>query len=139
MDDVSDDNSAAGRGDASSTTNEFQHHHHNQGTNNDNQDASAHQQQVQGESTISVTGTGSGTQLGSANAGLPIRRVRHAEVVLVDDVCVAFDRYWLRLRWPGRKGGFAGYIALGKVSQEPSWLKNEVIPSTSPLGTYHTA
>lgn len=133
MDDVSDDNSAAGRGDASSTTNEFQHHHHNQGTNNDNQDASAHQQQVQGESTISVTGTGSGTQLGSANAGLPIRRVRHAEVVLVDDVCVAFDRYWLRLRWPGRKGGFAGYIALGKVSQEPSWLKNEVIPSTSPL------
>ena len=54
--------------------------------------------------------------------GLPIRRVRHSEVVLVDDVCVAFDRYWLRLRWPGRKGGFAGYIALGKVGQE-SWLQ----------------
>jgi hypothetical protein len=53
-------------------------------------------------------------------SGLPIRRVRHAEVVLVDDTCVAFDRYWLRLRWPGHKGGFAGYIALGKVGQ-PTW------------------
>jgi hypothetical protein len=66
------------------------------------------------------------------SSGLPIRRVRHAEVVLVDDVCVAFDRYWLRLRWPGRKGGFAGYIALGKVSQ-PSWLKRT---NSTPQGTY---
>jgi hypothetical protein len=49
--------------------------------------------------------------------GIPIRRVRHAEVVLVDDVCLAYDRYWLRLCWPGHKGGFAGYIALGKVGQ----------------------
>mmetsp|Transcript_32957 Transcript_32957/g.51093 ORF Transcript_32957/g.51093 Transcript_32957/m.51093 type:complete len:730 (-) Transcript_32957:72-2261(-) len=55
-------------------------------------------------------------------SGLPIRRVRHAEVVLVDDTCVAFDRYWLRLRWPGHKGSFAGYIALGKVGQ-PTWHK----------------
>lgn len=47
----------------------------------------------------------------------PIRRVRHAEVVLVDDVCIAYDRYWLRLRWPGTKGGFAGYIAMGRVSE----------------------
>jgi hypothetical protein len=51
--------------------------------------------------------------------GHPIRRVRHAEVVLVDDVCVAFERYWLRLRWPGHKGGFAGYIAMGLVSETP--------------------
>ena len=49
-------------------------------------------------------------------AGMPIRRVRHAEIVLVDDVCVAFDRYWLRLRWPGQREGFAGYIAMGMVS-----------------------
>ena len=49
--------------------------------------------------------------------GHPIRRVRHAEVVLVDDVCVAYDRYWLRLRWPGNKGGFAGYIAMGLVAE----------------------
>lgn len=49
--------------------------------------------------------------------GLPIRRIRHAEVVLVDDVCIAFDRHWLRLRWPGCKGGFAGYVALGKVNE----------------------
>jgi len=47
--------------------------------------------------------------------GVAIRRVRHAEVVLVDDVCIAHGRYWLRLRWPG-KGGFAGYIALGSTS-----------------------
>lgn len=59
------------------------------------------------------------------NFGNPIRRIRHAEIVLVDDVCVAYDRYWLRLRWPGKKGGFAGYIALGKVNDEASWLKNE--------------
>ncbi|GKY98421.1 hypothetical protein MPSEU_000799600 [Mayamaea pseudoterrestris] len=52
-------------------------------------------------------------------AGHPIRRVRHAEVVLVDDVCVAHERYWLRLRWPGSKGGFAGYIAMGLVTETP--------------------
>ena len=51
----------------------------------------------------------------SSKFGVPIRRVRHSEVVLADDICVAHDRYWLRLRWPGKKGGFAGYIALGKV------------------------
>lgn len=56
--------------------------------------------------------------------GHPIRRIRHAEVLLVDDVCIAFERYWLRLRWPGRKGGFAGYIALGKVNEEPAWANN---------------
>jgi hypothetical protein len=49
--------------------------------------------------------------------GFAVRRVRHAEVVIVDDICVAYDRYWLRLRWPGQKGGFAGYIALGIVSE----------------------
>lgn len=48
--------------------------------------------------------------------GVAIRRVRHAEVVLVDDVCIAYGRYWLRLRWPSGKGGFAGYIALGATS-----------------------
>lgn len=46
-----------------------------------------------------------------------VRRVRHAELLLVDDVCIAFDRFWLRLRWPGRKGGFAGYIAMGTLSE----------------------
>jgi len=50
--------------------------------------------------------------------GLPVRRIRHAEVILVDDVCIAFDRHWLRLRWPGSKGGFAGYVALGKVNKD---------------------
>jgi len=50
--------------------------------------------------------------------GHAIRRVRHAEIVLVDDVCIAHDRYWLRLRWPGHKGGFAGYIAMGLVNEQ---------------------
>ena len=85
-------------------------------------------------STISRTATGSGTLRATNSSGLPIRRVRHAEVVLVDDVCLAFERYWLRLRWPGRRGGFAGYIALGKVSEEPFWLKNEVLTPSSTLG-----
>jgi len=53
----------------------------------------------------------------SLRFGLPVRRIRHAEVVLVDDVCIAYDRHWLRLRWPGNKGGFAGYVALGKVNE----------------------
>lgn len=53
----------------------------------------------------------------SLRFGLPVRRIRHAEVVLVDDVCIAHDRHWLRLRWPGHKGGFAGYVALGKVNE----------------------
>jgi hypothetical protein len=49
-----------------------------------------------------------------------VRRVRHAELVLVDDVCIAYNRYWLRLRWPGLKGGFAGYIAMGLISETTS-------------------
>ena len=46
------------------------------------------------------------------------RRVRHAEVVLVDEVSIKFERYWLRLRWPGPRGGIAGYIALGTVTSQ---------------------
>lgn len=45
--------------------------------------------------------------------GVPIRRVRHAELVLVDEVSIHYGTYWLRLRWPGPRGGVAGYIALG--------------------------
>lgn len=90
-----------------------------------------------GGNTVSQT-AGSG-ESHVAPWGLPIRRVRHAEVVLVDDVCVAFDRYWLRLRWPGGRGGFAGYIALGKVTEEPLWLMNDAIPSRNPLGKYWMA
>lgn len=56
---------------------------------------------------------------------VPIRRVRHAEVVIVDDVCLAFDRYWLRLRWPGHRGGFAGYIAMGLASESTAQLKGK--------------
>ena len=41
-----------------------------------------------------------------------IRRIRHSEVVLVDDVVYQHNNYWLRLRWPGTKGGFAGYVCL---------------------------
>ena len=95
----------------------------------------AAQSEIEGRRDMGVSGSRSsvaGVLHRTNNAGIPIRRVRHAEVVLVDDVCVAFDRYWLRLRWPGGKGGFAGYIALGKVSQEPSWLKNQVESPSRP-------
>lgn len=57
--------------------------------------------------------------------GHPIRRVRHSEVVLVDDVCVAYNRYWLRLRWPGHRGGFAGYIAMGHADSSIKIRNNE--------------
>lgn len=62
-----------------------------------------------------------GMTTSSTSRGTPIRRIRHAEVVLVDDVCIAYGRHWLRLRWPGHKGGFAGYIALGKVNEPLPW------------------
>lgn len=62
-------------------------------------------------------GEGVQQHIASLRFGKPVRRIRHAEVVLVDDVCIAFDRHWLRLRWPGSKGGFAGYVALGKVNE----------------------
>ena len=48
----------------------------------------------------------------------PVRRVRHAEVVLVDQCLVAFGRTWLRLRWPGERGGCGGYVALGLAPEE---------------------
>jgi hypothetical protein len=88
-----------------------------------------------GGNRSSQTTTGPG-EPHATSTGQPIRRVRHAEVVLVDDVCMAFDRYWLRLRWPGGRGGFAGYIALGKVSEEPTWLMNDTVRSRTPLGKY---
>jgi len=42
----------------------------------------------------------------------PIRRIRHSEVILVDDVVMAHDQYWLKLRWPGTAQKFAGFICL---------------------------
>jgi hypothetical protein len=41
-----------------------------------------------------------------------IRTIRHSEVILVDDVVYQYSNYWLRLRWPGSNGGFAGYVCL---------------------------
>jgi len=49
----------------------------------------------------------------------PIRRVRHSEAVLVDEVSVHHGKYWLRLRWPGSRGGVAGYIMLGGTNSLP--------------------
>jgi len=65
-------------------------------------------------------GSGGGAASGAPVVNHPIRRIKHAEIVLVDDVCVSHERYWLRLRWPGHKGGFAGYIAMGHVSDPKS-------------------
>jgi hypothetical protein len=58
-----------------------------------------------------------------------IRRVRHSEVVLADDICIAYDRYWLRLIWPGHKGGFAGYVAMGKANTNATSIPWMLPPS----------
>ena len=42
--------------------------------------------------------------------------MKHSEIVLVDEVSIHYGNYWLRLRWPGKRGGVAGYVALGPVS-----------------------
>ena len=55
------------------------------------------------------------THVALVHGGNPIRRIRHAEVVLVDQVSIRYGRYWFRLRWPGPRGGTAGFIALGLV------------------------
>lgn len=45
-----------------------------------------------------------GTGRPSASPGpVPVRKVRHAEVVLADQCLVAYGRTWLRLRWPGEQ------------------------------------
>jgi hypothetical protein len=31
----------------------------------------------------------------------------------VDEVSLYYGKYWLRLRWPGPRGGVAGYIVIG--------------------------
>ena len=56
----------------------------------------------------------------------PLRRLRHGEIILVDDVCVAWDRLWLRLCWPGRRGGFAGYLPLDKPSKAEQQDKDDI-------------
>lgn len=76
-----------------------------------------------GDNTVQVTkAVGRGTR--SLLSSQAVRRIRHAELLLVDDVCIAHDRFWLRLRWPGRKGGFAGYIAMGLVSEASRFLSS---------------
>lgn len=47
----------------------------------------------------------------------PIRKVRHSELVLVDQVSSHYNRFWLRLRWPGSNGTVAGYILLGELGE----------------------
>jgi hypothetical protein len=68
------------------------------------------------------------------NGGIPIRRVRHSEVVLVDQVSIAHGVYWLRLKWPGSRGGVAGYMDIGNVasvSQESLGRWTTLTSSTS--------
>lgn len=102
-------------------------------SNNDTQP----QRQFRAGQIFSATNTYSNSvsreqQIESLMFGMPVRRIRHAEVVLVDDVCVAYDRHWLRLRWPGNKGGFAGYVALGKVNETN--ISRETLQTLQPRG-----
>jgi len=65
----------------------------------------------------------------NTNLGQSLRRVRHTEVVLVDEVSIWYNRYWLRLRWPGPEGGFAGYIPiLDKNVKEQDMKSGPVCP-----------
>jgi len=79
-----------------------------------------------GDETGLLTGVGNPDRplapsaVGRATAFQNTRKIRHAELVLVDDVCQAHGRYWLKLRWPGQKGGFAGYVAMGLLSEQPA-------------------
>ena len=41
-------------------------------------------------------------------------------MVLVDEVSVHYNKYWLRLRWPGSRAGVAGYIVLGGIHSVPN-------------------
>jgi hypothetical protein len=74
-----------------------------------------------------TTGASASASANTPAGGFAVRRVRHAEVVIVDDICIAYDRYWLRLRWPGHKGGFAGYIAMGIVSETMDPRKGKLV------------
>lgn len=67
----------------------------------------------------------SSTRSNIAVESTPIRRVRHSEVVLVDEVSLYYGKYWLRLRWPGSRGGVAGYIVLGDSKSIPNDVLNE--------------
>lgn len=49
------------------------------------------------------------------SSGIVIRRIRHSEVVLIDQVTEQYGKLWLRIRWPGVSGSVAGYISLGTV------------------------
>jgi len=66
-----------------------------------------------------------GTKASSSTTTMatPIRRIRHAEVVLVDQCVIAYGRYWLRLKWPGEQGGHGGYVAMSKVDDVKSKTK----------------
>lgn len=96
----------------------------------------AQQQAVQkGDSSTAALSQSQTNTAEQRLTGMPIRRVRHAEVVLVDDVCVAFGRYWLRLRWPGQGEGFAGYIAMGLVGNGVGPKPNEISFSSTTGGS----
>lgn len=64
----------------------------------------------------------------------PVRRLRHAEVVLVDQCLSAYGRTWLRLRWPGEFGGFAGFVAIGGGRARPdvSDSRSKITPPLAP-------
>lgn len=54
------------------------------------------------------------------DASIPLRRIRHAELLLVDAIFIQYDRYWLRLVFPGptEQHQYGGCIALGRVKKD---------------------
>ncbi len=63
----------------------------------------------------------------------PVRRLRHAEVVLVDQCLTAYGKTWLRLCWPGELGGFAGFVAVGRGGRIDDVGDSARKSNTSPL------
>ena len=48
-----------------------------------------------------------------------VRRVRHAEIVLVDAIFTKYNRFWLRLVFPGASNQYAGCIPVLDVKNKP--------------------
>jgi len=78
------------------------------------------------------------TMIDSYNGGIALRRIRHAEVVLVDQISIHYGRFWLRLRFPGPSGGFGGYIALGTVGANDVINHSAVLSSSFPTEVERT-
>ena len=113
---------------SSLNNNEGPNHHHNsinESTKSANSSTATLSSAVAGMTSQQITdnnnnsnnGSNDGTSAQATTSNYlpkpkPLRRIRHSEIVLVDQCLIAYGRYWLRLKWPGEQGGHGGYVAL---------------------------